>query len=104
MRSSAPTLALDNVRKRFSRRGAWILDGVDLALEPGSANLIVGANGSGKSTLLRIMARVSQPTSGRVLGGPKIAYAPDRLLARLPVTDREHRSPLGRIRRLGAHT
>jgi len=104
MRSSGPTLALEHVRKRFSHRRAWVLDGVDLALEPGSVNLVVGANGSGKSTLLRILARVSQPTSGRVLGGGKIGYVPDRLPARVPMTGREYLSHMGRIRGLDSRT
>ncbi|HST67850.1 MAG TPA: ATP-binding cassette domain-containing protein [Mycobacteriales bacterium] len=71
---------IQEVRKRFSRTGRWVLDGVDAVLEAGSVTLLVGANGSGKSTLLRTVAGASTPSAGRVLrprtrcgpsGGPR---------------------------------
>jgi putative ABC transport system ATP-binding protein len=42
------------------------LDGVDLALEPGSFTVVVGTNGSGKSSLLNAVAGSLALTSGRV--------------------------------------
>lgn len=42
------------------------LRGVSLAVPAGQSLGIIGANGSGKSTLLRIMAGITQPTSGSV--------------------------------------
>ena len=42
----------------------------DLSLQvaPGTILGIIGANGAGKSTLLKIIARVTPPTVGRVVG------------------------------------
>ena len=44
-----------------------VLREVNLRIEEGRCSLLVGGNGSGKSTLLRILAGLSQPTSGEVL-------------------------------------
>jgi glycerol transport system ATP-binding protein len=40
---------------------------IDLALEPGSINVLLGATQAGKTSLMRIMAGLDRPSSGRVL-------------------------------------
>jgi branched-chain amino acid transport system ATP-binding protein len=42
------------------------LDGVDLAVEPGTFHGLIGPNGSGKSTLLKAIAGAHLPTSGAI--------------------------------------
>jgi ATP-binding cassette subfamily F protein uup len=49
-----PLLTLSGIR--FHLGDQTILDGVDLAIEPGERLSLVGRNGAGKSTLLRILA------------------------------------------------
>jgi len=62
--------------------GHRIVDGLDLAIEPGAITVIVGANASGKSTLLRGLARLLPPQAGAVtLDGRNIAGLPSRQVA-----------------------
>jgi branched-chain amino acid transport system ATP-binding protein len=44
-----------------------ILNGVDIAVEPGSISVIVGPNGAGKSTAMKAIFGLAQVRSGRVL-------------------------------------
>jgi ATP-binding cassette subfamily B protein len=44
-----------------------VLDDVDLELPAGSVVAIVGENGAGKSTLVKLLAKMYEPTSGRIL-------------------------------------
>ena len=47
--------------------GRRILDRLDAHLHDGVATAIAGPSGSGKSTLLRLLNRLADPTSGRVI-------------------------------------
>ena len=44
-----------------------VLDDVNLHFKPGSVVAIVGENGAGKTTLVKLLCRLYQPTSGRIL-------------------------------------
>ncbi|MFE7405846.1 ABC transporter ATP-binding protein [Isoptericola sp. NPDC057559] len=46
---------------------ATLLDGVDLEVAPGATVALVGSTGAGKTTLVSLLARLSDPTRGRVL-------------------------------------
>ncbi|WP_270933638.1 ABC transporter ATP-binding protein [Falsiroseomonas oryzae] len=48
---------------------AEVLDGIDLAVQPGETVGIVGETGCGKSVLARSIARLVEMPPGRVLGG-----------------------------------
>jgi ABC-type multidrug transport system fused ATPase/permease subunit len=54
--------------------GPWVLDGVDLRLDPGRRVAIVGASGSGKTTIANVLARFRDLDAGRaVLDGQDLA-------------------------------
>jgi ATP-binding cassette, subfamily B, bacterial len=62
-----------------------VLDEVNLHLEPGSVVAIVGENGAGKTTLVKLLCRLYQPSSGRILvdGVELSRIAPDAWRSRL---------------------
>ena len=69
-----------------------ILEGIDLAVDPGQRVGLVGPNGVGKSTLLRILAGLLQPDRGAVTLAPataNVGYLPQEP-ERADETVREH--------------
>lgn len=100
MVTSAGVVVAD-VTKRYHRRGPLVLDAVSLELPLGTITQLRGSNGSGKSTLLRMLAGVTLPTSGRIVGRPPIVgYVPERFPADLRFTPQQYLQWQGRIRGL----
>ncbi len=58
-------ITLEHLTKRYGE--ATVVDEVSMTVERNSITAIVGTSGSGKSTLLRMINRLVEPTSGRVL-------------------------------------
>ncbi len=52
--------------RRPKRTERWALRDIAFRIDPGETVGIVGHNGAGKTTLLRLLAGVSQPSTGRV--------------------------------------
>jgi tungstate transport system ATP-binding protein len=50
----------------YARGGTSVIDGITLALKPGTRTVVLGANGAGKSVLLRLMHGLIAPSAGRV--------------------------------------
>lgn len=59
-------IRFENVTFSYPHGGAPILDGLDLTIEAGRSLAIVGQNGAGKTTLVKLLARLYDPTSGRI--------------------------------------
>jgi len=57
---------LEDVSFGYDPDGAPILDGVDLVVPAGTTTAIVGETGAGKTTVGYLVARLYDPTSGRV--------------------------------------
>src|SRR5947208_13187996 len=68
---AAPAVALRDVRKVHGQGDGSVvaLDGVSVALPPGSFTAIMGPSGSDKSTFLHVAAGLDRPSSGTVLLG-----------------------------------
>jgi putative ABC transport system ATP-binding protein len=62
-------IRLEKVRKSFFRGKEQldVLAGLDLTIEEGSFEALMGPSGSGKSTLLNLIAGLDQPTSGKLV-------------------------------------
>ncbi|MET7336540.1 oligopeptide/dipeptide ABC transporter ATP-binding protein [Nonomuraea sp. NPDC005650] len=86
--STEPLLSIEGLTKHFPIRSGLLgrrlgavkaVDGVDLAIEPGSTLGLVGESGCGKTTLGRCIVRAHDPTGGRMLyrrpDGPVIDVA-----------------------------
>lgn len=63
-RKTEMPLVFDNISRIVS--GEVHIHPVDLRLEPGSFNTLLGRTGAGKTTILRLMAGLERPTTGRV--------------------------------------
>ena len=88
---TTPVIKLDQVNKRYwqlrersllrslvpfgppNRSELWALRDISLQIERGETVGIIGRNGAGKSTLLRLIAGVSQPTTGTIMIRGRIA-------------------------------
>jgi osmoprotectant transport system ATP-binding protein len=58
-------IQLERLCKRYA--STTVVDDVSMVIEPRSITTIVGTSGSGKSTVLRMINRLVEPSSGRVL-------------------------------------
>ncbi|MEU8118904.1 thiol reductant ABC exporter subunit CydC [Spirillospora sp. NPDC049024] len=59
------TLAVEDLRARWTPDAPYALDGVSLDLAPGRRCAIVGPSGSGKTTLTSVLLRFLEPSGGR---------------------------------------
>jgi osmoprotectant transport system ATP-binding protein len=74
-------IQLERLCKRYE--STTVVDDVSMVIEPRTITTIVGTSGSGKSTVLRMINRLVEPSSGRVLiDGIDTASEPPHLLRR----------------------
>jgi len=60
-------IRLEHVSFAYPGTTRNVLDDVSLELKPGAVVAVVGENGAGKSTLVKLLCRMYQPSSGRIL-------------------------------------
>ncbi len=71
--TSIKEYAIRKIRGQIKHDNFSALREVSFGIRPGEVFGIIGRNGAGKSTLLRVIARVIQPTTGRVVVKGKVA-------------------------------
>jgi len=78
--SAGLDINLDSVSKHYTTPAGPVraVEGISLAVEPGTSLAITGPSGCGKSTLLGLIAGLEAPSSGSVaIGGEEISALPD---------------------------
>src|SRR5882672_4198083 len=60
-------IRFEDVEFRYPGAERAALSGITLHIRPGESLALVGENGSGKTTLIKLLTRLYQPTSGRIL-------------------------------------
>jgi ATP-binding cassette, subfamily B, bacterial CvaB/MchF/RaxB len=60
-------IELRNVCFRYAESEPFVLEGINLKIEPGRFVTIAGPSGGGKTTLVKIMLGLLEPTSGEIL-------------------------------------
>src|SRR3954470_5138478 len=79
------TIEARGLRKRFGSTQA--LDGVDIAVRPGTVHGVLGPNGAGKTTAVRILATLLQADEGTaVVAGHDVAQEPARVREQIGLT------------------
>lgn len=62
-----------SIQGKIKHRSFWALNEVSFGVQRGEVFGLIGQNGAGKSTLLKLIARVLQPSGGRVVVAGKVA-------------------------------
>jgi ATP-binding cassette subfamily B protein len=60
------TIRFESVGYRYPTGGQPVYQGLDLELAAGTSLALVGANGAGKTTLVTLLARLREPSGGRI--------------------------------------
>ncbi len=82
-RVGSTMIRLEGVTKRYSPAGPPAVDDLSLEVEHGEITVLVGPSGCGKTTTLKMINRLVEPTSGRiVLDGRDIRSLPAHELRR----------------------
>jgi osmoprotectant transport system ATP-binding protein len=62
-------ILLDGVTKRYTPKSAPAVDNITLEIPAGEIVMLVGPSGCGKTTTMKMINRLIEPTSGRILIG-----------------------------------
>ncbi len=85
-------ITLDDVSFRYPKKDEWALRGISLFIPSGQRVALVGGNGAGKTTLIKLLTRLYETTSGRILldGVDLKDWNRDALLARFGVVFQDY--------------
>lgn len=62
-----PAIEFQNISKKFKGSGCYAVDNISLTVEEGEFVTILGTSGCGKTTLLKMVNRLYEPDTGKVL-------------------------------------
>jgi ATP-binding cassette, subfamily B, bacterial len=80
-------IRFENVGFRYPGNEKWAIRGLELFIPRGQSVALVGHNGAGKTTLVKLLARLYEPTEGRILldGRDVRSWEADELRRRIGV-------------------
>jgi lipopolysaccharide transport system ATP-binding protein len=58
---------LSRINGESAKPSIWALKDINFEVRPGEVLGIIGRNGAGKSTLLKVLSRITEPTTGRIV-------------------------------------
>src|SRR3712207_4085329 len=81
----ASIIELKNINKIYGKRvKIKVLNDINLLIEEGSFNSIIGASGSGKTTLLNLIGTLDKPSSGEIyIEGKRVDKLSKRSLSKI---------------------
>lgn len=62
-----PSIEFKNVSFKYPGSNEFVLNDLNLTIQPGDDVALVGANGAGKTTLIKLLMRFYDPTEGEIL-------------------------------------
>ncbi len=65
--SSTPEIVFENVSFKYPQGSSYALKNISLTIKAGEKFALVGENGAGKTTFVKLLARIYDPTEGRIL-------------------------------------
>jgi osmoprotectant transport system ATP-binding protein len=82
---TAETITLEHLTKRYPGQQAAAVDDLSMTVPAGEIAVLVGPSGCGKTTTMKMINRIIEPTSGRiVIGGDDVTRRnPDELRRRI---------------------
>ncbi len=67
--AAVPVIRMQGLRFRYAETDPWVVDGIDLTIQPGESVAFVGPSGCGKTTLINLILGVFPPAEGDILIG-----------------------------------
>ena len=66
-KNQTPRVEIEGLRFKYPGREEYVLDGINLVINPGDHLAIVGENGAGKTTLIKLLMRFYDTVEGKIM-------------------------------------
>lgn len=64
-----PEIIFEDVYFKYPNSDTWVLEGLNIKINPNESIALVGVNGAGKTTIVNLITGLFQPNKGRILIG-----------------------------------